>query len=40
MNGVFDVHFLNSKTHGTNRVDENHQKAVREAAEWAAKNKF
>jgi peptidoglycan hydrolase-like protein with peptidoglycan-binding domain len=32
MDGVFDVHFLNSKTHGTNRVDSNHQKAVKEAA--------
>ncbi|TAH55102.1 MAG: peptidoglycan-binding protein [Methanosarcina mazei] len=32
MDGVFDVHFLNSKTHGTNRVDANHQKAVKEAA--------
>jgi len=32
MDGVFDVHFLNSRTHGTNRVDANHQKAVRKAA--------
>lgn len=32
MSGHFDVHFLNSRTHGTNRVDPNHQKAVREAA--------
>jgi peptidoglycan hydrolase-like protein with peptidoglycan-binding domain len=32
MNGHFDVHFLNSRTHGTNRVDAQHQAAVREAA--------
>jgi len=32
MDGVFDVHFLNSRTHGTNRVDANHQKAVKKAA--------
>ena len=32
MDGVFDVHFLNSRTHGTNRVDPNHQNAVKKAA--------
>jgi len=32
MDGHFDVHFLNSRTHGTNRIDPGHQKAVREAA--------
>ena len=32
MNGHFDVHFLNSRTHGTNRIDSGHQKAIREAA--------
>lgn len=32
MDGHFDVHFLNSRTHGTNRKDPGHQKAVREAA--------
>ncbi|MGE5630057.1 MAG: peptidoglycan-binding domain-containing protein [Caulobacteraceae bacterium] len=32
MSGHFDVHFLNSRTHGTNRVDPRHQKAVKEAA--------
>lgn len=32
MNGHFDVHFLNSRTHGTNRVDPAHQKAIKEAA--------
>ena len=26
------IHFTNSRTHGTNRVDENHQRAVKEAA--------
>lgn len=40
MDGVFDVHFLNSKTHGTNKVDSNHQKAAREAASWAEKNGY
>lgn len=38
MDGVFDLHFYKSKTHGTNRVDENHQKAVNKAAEWAKNN--
>jgi len=32
MSGVVDVHFLNSRTHGTNKVDAKHQKAVKEAA--------
>lgn len=32
MNGVFDVHFLNSRTHGTNRVNAAHQNAIKEAA--------
>ncbi|MDQ2084964.1 peptidoglycan-binding protein [Herbivorax sp. ANBcel31] len=40
MDGVFDIHFLNSRTHGTNRVDTNHQDAVRTAAKWAEKNNF
>jgi len=30
--GHFDLHFLNSRTHGTNRVDPDHQAAVRRAA--------
>lgn len=30
--GHFDLHFLNSRTHGTNRVDSAHQAAVRQAA--------
>lgn len=38
MSGVFDVHFYQSKTHGTQRVDKNHQEAVKKAAEWAKKN--
>lgn len=32
MNGHFDVHFKNSRTHGSNRVDSAHQKAIKEAA--------
>lgn len=32
MSGVIDVHFLNSRTHGTNRVDPKHQAAVKAAA--------
>ena len=40
MSGVFDLHFLNSRTHGTNKVDSNHQKAIKEAAQWAEKNNF
>jgi len=30
--GHFCIHFLNSRTHGTNRVDEAHQAAARKAA--------
>ncbi|MDR9786051.1 MAG: LysM peptidoglycan-binding domain-containing protein [Peptococcaceae bacterium MAG4] len=30
--GHFDLHFLNSRTHGTNKVDPGHQAAVQEAA--------
>ena len=33
MDGHFDVHFLNSKTHGTSRIDPQHQACVRRAAE-------
>ena len=32
MSGVIDVHFLNSRTHGTNRVDPKHQAAIKTAA--------
>ncbi|MCX7710034.1 MAG: peptidoglycan-binding protein [Clostridia bacterium] len=38
MSGHFDIHFLGSKTHGSNRVDRNHQATVKKAAEWAKKN--
>lgn len=30
--GMFDLHFLNSRTHGTDRVDEDHQAMVKRAA--------
>lgn len=30
--GHFCIHFLNSRTHGSNRVDEGHQAAVKQAA--------
>jgi len=33
MNGHFDIHFLGSKTHGSNQVDANHQAAVKRAYE-------
>ena len=29
--GQFCLHFVNSKTHGTNRVDEDHQNAINTA---------
>lgn len=32
MDGVFDIHFYGSKTHGTNREDPQHQAQVRRAA--------
>lgn len=32
MDGVFDVHFYGSKTHGTNRVDSQHQAQIKRAA--------
>lgn len=32
LDGVFDLHLLNSRTHGTNRVDGQHQAAIRVAA--------
>ena len=31
MDGHIDIHFLGSKTHGSNQVDHDHQKAIREA---------
>ncbi|MGE4283817.1 MAG: peptidoglycan-binding protein [Clostridia bacterium] len=33
MSGVIDLHFYQSKTHGTNRVDSAHQKMVQKAAQ-------
>jgi hypothetical protein len=33
MDGHFDIHFLNSSTHGTDRIDENHQQMVQKAFE-------
>jgi peptidoglycan hydrolase-like protein with peptidoglycan-binding domain len=38
MDGHFDVHFLGSKTHGTNRLDPAHQSMVKKAAAWAKEN--
>lgn len=38
MNGVFDIHFLNSRNHYNNKVDTKHQAKIKEAAEWAKKN--
>ena len=32
MDGHFDVHFLNSKTHGSSKVDPDHQAAIMKAA--------
>lgn len=32
MSGHFDIHFLGSRTHGTNRIDEQHQAMVEKAA--------
>lgn len=32
MDGHFDIHLLNSRTHGSNRVDARHQAAIRIAA--------
>ncbi|MEJ8554205.1 peptidoglycan-binding domain-containing protein [Tepidibacter sp. Z1-5] len=34
MEGHFDIHFLLSKTHGSNRVEPNHQKAVKIANQY------
>jgi len=38
MDGVFDIHFLNSKGHASNSVNQAHQDAVQKAARWAAEN--
>jgi len=33
MDGHFDIHFLNSRTHSTNKVDSKHQEAIQKAFE-------
>jgi len=33
MDGHFDIHFLNSRTHSTNKVDSKHQNAIQKAFE-------
>lgn len=38
MDGVFDIHFLNSRNHYNNKVDPKHQDKIKEAAKWAVKN--
>lgn len=38
MNGHCDVHFLNSRTHGTNRVDSQHQAAIKKAVQYIENN--
>lgn len=38
MDGHFDIHFYNSKTHGSNKVDANHQKMVSKAFRWLEGN--
>ena len=35
MDGVVCLHLTNSRTHGSDRVDEDHQAAIREAYNWA-----
>ena len=34
-NGQFCLHMVNSKTHGTEKVNESHQSAIRTAYNWA-----
>ena len=38
MDGVFDIHFLNSRNHYNNKVDPKHQEKIKEAAKWAVDN--
>lgn len=38
MDGVFDIHFLNSRNHYNNKVDPKHQAKIKEAAKWAVGN--
>ncbi len=35
MDGVVCLHLTNSRTHGSDRVDEDHQAAIQEAYDWA-----
>ncbi|MDD4493915.1 MAG: peptidoglycan-binding protein [Eubacteriales bacterium] len=37
-NGHFCIHFVKSRTHGSNKVDTKHQEAVQKAAKWAKLN--
>jgi len=38
MSGHFCIHFYNSRTHGSNRVDKAHQRMAKLANEWAKEN--
>lgn len=38
INGHMDIHFLNSKTHGSNVVQSSHQNMVKKAAQYIEKN--
>lgn len=38
MDGHFCIHFYNSKTHGSAKIDAGHQEMVKKAAEWARLN--
>ncbi|MEJ8555412.1 peptidoglycan-binding domain-containing protein [Tepidibacter sp. Z1-5] len=37
MNGVFDIHFLGSKTHSSNRIDNVHQNNIRISRDYIGK---
>lgn len=37
MDGHFDIHFLGSKTHGSNKVDSGHQSAIQIAIDYLSK---
>lgn len=38
VDGHMDIHFLNSRTHGTNTTQESHQNMVKKAAQYINKN--
>ncbi|MCX7920881.1 MAG: peptidoglycan-binding protein [Clostridia bacterium] len=38
MSGHFDIHFLGSRTHGTDKVDDKHQSMIAKAAKWLEDN--